>query len=303
MHRLMTIAYLGAALAATLAAVLAASPAAARPLHAQSTVERGWPLDMDGDIRVHNYSGSVTLIGWDRDSVAVTAVVLPGHAFFGGGSRRGIKLGVESSDPRNASPASVTIRAPSRARVEIRGAATTIDVRDFAGSIDASTLGGAVTIAGPAAEVTVETMDGAVTVAASPRYLRVRTAGGRVAWQGASDEFAITTVGGDVRVADATVRNGRVESILGAIEFAGAVKPDGRLTFDTHAGDIRVALTAGSRADVTVDAQKAALLGRPYVRAGGAPPTVTRIPAGGKAGAGASILTRTYKGTVVVTQP
>src|SRR5690606_36017566 len=47
----------------------------AAPAAAQRKVAERLPAAPDGYVRVHNIAGSVKLIGWDRDSVAVTGTV------------------------------------------------------------------------------------------------------------------------------------------------------------------------------------------------------------------------------------
>ena len=278
--------------------------ALALPAAAQKKQELGWPLDMDGDIRIHNYNGAVTLIAWDRDSVAVTAVVAGDVRPFGGGRRRGVKLGVESPGGGTAPLADFTVYVPARARVSIRGAATAIDVRGLSGTIDASTLGGRIRVAGPTTEVIVETMDGDVDVEASPTYLRARTASGRITWTGASDDVSLTTVSGIVVVRTGTLYRARIESITGDLRFTGTVKPDGRVTFDSHAGDITLDLSSGTEADVTVDAPKGTVLQRDYERSPGKGAAVFSLPrlSLGKSHP-AVIVARSFKGRVFVTQP
>jgi len=273
----------------------------------------GWPLDMDGTIRIHNFNGTVTVTGWDRDSVAITAVIdgktLAGRKpLFGGGSRSGVKMGVNTVDDAKTAPAAdFTVFVPSRARLSIRGAATTIDIRNFAGTVDASTLSGKIHIAGSVTEITAETMDGDLEVEASPTYLRGKTATGRISWTGSSDDVSLSTVSGTIVATGGTLFRGRFESISGDLKFAGGVKPDGRVGFDTHGGDVTLAFSRETRAEVTVDAPRWNVLGaeptpsRPAKRA-----QIFGVPTAGiyngKARP-ADVDARSFKGRITVTQP
>ena len=299
--------------AALTLAALAAAPVAGQAKPGQQVKEEhGWPVDMDGSIRIHNYNGTVTVTGWEKDSVAVFAVIAgkPSPSgrplIFGGGGRKGVKMGVDNSDDFNQPLTDMTVFVPSRARLSIRGAATSVDVKNFAGSLDASTLSGRLRIAGPMTEITAETMDGDLEVDASPSFFRGRTATGRLTWNGSSDDVTLNTVSGAVVINGSTLLRARIESISGDIKFAGTVKPNGRVGFDSHAGDVTIAFAKDARAELGVDAPTATLLGVPYGRAKGASGMhYIGVPRGVLAGAArpAEVTARSFKGKVTVTQP
>jgi hypothetical protein len=276
------------------------------PAKATRTEEKGWPLDMDGAIRIHNYNGTVTITGWDRDSVSIKATIAGNVGLFGGGPRTGVKTGLESGDVNSSPAADMVLFVPSRARLSIRGAATSVDIRNFAGVVDASTLSGAIHIAGPATEVTAETMDGDLTIDASPAYLRGKTATGRITWTGSSDDVDLNTVSGTVTISGSTLHRARIESISGDLKFSGTLKPAGRVTFDTHGGDITAVFTGDTRADLTADAPSGSVLGTEFKRMPGKGPYSVGVPRGvyGKPAVRPSdLILRSFKGRVTVTQP
>lgn len=289
----------------TLAAAVASLGAPTTPAHAQQTVDRRWPLNMDGMVRIHNHNGTVTIRGWDRDTVHVTGTIASKgkDAFFGGGGSSAVKMAVEGSDDR-APLADLTIFLPARARISVRGAATTIDVRDIAGTIDATTLSGRLRIAGAPTEVTAETMDGDLEIEASPAFLRGRTATGRITWTGSSDDVTLISVGGAIAVTGGSLYRARLESISGDIKFTGTAKPDGRISVDTHSGDITLGLAKGSYVDLSYDAPSASILGTTVARDGKTrSPRSAIVPRFGGSGRIATVTTTSFKGRITVTQP
>ena len=285
----------------------AQKPLPGKPSH---TEEHGWPLDMDGAVRIHNYNGTVTITGWDRDSVSVTAVIAgPAPAgrpsVYGGGGRRGVKMGIDGPDGGTAPAADFVVFVPSRARLSMRGAATAIDIRNFAGVVDASTLSGHLTIGGAVTEITAETMDGDLVIEASPAYLNGKTATGRITWTGASDDVTLGTVSGPIVITSGTLHRARVGSISGDIKFSGTLKLAGRVTFDTHSGDITATLTKETRADLVADAPRGTVLGVEFTRALGKTAYASGIPRGVLASTPrpTDVILRSFKGRVVVTQP
>lgn len=288
-------------LTTTVVALLAMASSAA----AQQRVDRRWQLDMDGMVRIHNHNGTVTIRGWDRDTIHVTGTIASKgkEAFYGGGGSRGAKLGVEGSDDR-APLADLTIYLPARARISVRGAATSIDIRDFAGTVDATTLSGRLRVAGSPTEVMAETMDGDLEIEASPAFLRGRTATGRITWTGSSDDVTLVTVGGAISVTGGALYRARIESISGDLKFAGSAKPDGRITFDTHGGDISLAFSRDTRAEVGWDAPTATILGSTMTRdAKTRGQKFASVPRNGLTGRFAAVTATSFKGRITVTQP
>ncbi len=285
------------------AIVLLASPAGAQKT--SDVTARGWPLDADGMVRIHNHNGSITVTGWDRDSVAVSAVIAGKASLFGGGGRRGVKLGIEGNDGAAAPAAELAVFVPARARLSVLGAATWIEIRNFAGAVDASTLSGRIRITGPTAEIIAETMDGDLEIEASPAYLRGKTATGRITWTGSSDDVSLHSVSGTVTVAASTLLRARIESVSGDIKFTGAVKAGGHAGFESHGGDVTLGFLAGTVADLTVDAPTARVLGRTTARAPGkSGPIQLGIPRGvTRTAIPADITARSFKGQVTITQP
>jgi hypothetical protein len=274
---------------------------------AQVKVDHRYQLDMDGAVRIHNYNGSLTIRGWDKDSIRVTGTIAAkdARAWFGGGGRGSAKMGVEGNDD-NAPLAELTIMVPARARLSVRGAATSIDVREFAGTIDATTLSGRLHIAGAASEILAETMDGDLDVEASPTFFRGRTAMGRVTWTGSSDDVTIVTVGGSITLAGATLYRARMESISGPIKFAGLVKPDGRVTFDSHGGDITLGFGKATVAELAYDAPRGSIFGAEFTRDAKNPgQKYVDVPKGGLGGRArqATVTASTFKGRLTVTWP
>ena len=82
------------------------------------------------------------------------------------------------------------------------------------------------------------------------------------------------------------------------------MKQGGRVTFDSHGGDIALDLATGTEADVTVDAPKGTVLHRDYERSPGKGAAVFSLPRLAlDQSRPAVIVARSFKGRVVVTQP
>lgn len=269
--------------------------------HAQKAINRGWALHADGAVKIFNDVGSIRVIGWDRDSVAISGTVASTGTFFGGGSPDGVKMGIETASGK-ANPSDFVIHVPARSRIWVRSASASIDVSEFSGSLDASTVSGAVRIQGSMSELRAESMNGTLDVSASPAYLRLKSATGGITWTGSSEDVGIVTVSGRVVVNAGSVRRARFESIDGEIRYGGSVASTGSIAVDTHSGNVTLALTKGSAADLEVSARGCDFFG---VKQGqvsssivaGAPKTFYKTVGKPTLG-GQSIVVRSYKGYV-----
>ena len=234
--------------------------AVATAAHAQQAVNRGWALNAEGAVKVYGDAGSIRIVGWDRDSVAVSGTVAGAGKFFGGGDRNGVKMGIETTSGLSK-PSDLVLHVPARSRVWVRSAASNVDVSSFSGSLDVSTVGGTVHIQSTPSELRAESMNGTLDITASPSYLRLKSATGAIMWNGSSDDVGITTVSGRVVVSAGTVRRARVESIDGDIKFGGAFTPKSALAIDTHSGNVTLAVNKGSTIALDVSARGCELFG------------------------------------------
>ncbi|MBC8089545.1 MAG: DUF4097 family beta strand repeat protein [Phycisphaerae bacterium] len=235
----------------------------ATPSVAQQAVTRGWPLNADGAIKIHSDVGTVRVIGWDRDSVAVTGTIANGGAMFGGGDRTGVKFGIEGKGAKNLTSSDLVVHVPARARVWIRSASATVDVSAYAGPLDVASVSGNVKIQGTPTEVRAESMNGTLDVTASPAYLRLKSATGAIAWNGSSEDVAIATVSGRLTVNAGTVQRGRFESIDGEVRYSGSIGANGSIAVDTHSGNVLLAFTKGTNVQLDVSARGCELFGVP----------------------------------------
>lgn len=282
--------------ATTLGALLCATT-----VHAQKAINRGWPLHADGAVKIFNDVGSIRVVGWDRDSVAVTGTAASTGSLFAGGTPDGVKMGIETASGE-AKPSDLVIHVPTRARVWVRSAGASIDISEFSGTLDASTVSGAVRIQGSPSELRAESMNGTLDVSASPSYLRLKSATGGITWTGSSDDVGIVTVSGRIVVNGGTVRRARFESIGGEIRFGGSIASTGSMSIDTHSGNVILALTKGSTADLEVSARGCDFFGVkqgqvPSSIVAGAPKTFYKTLGKPSLG-GQSIVVRSYKGYV-----
>ena len=248
-------------------ALVALCAVARSPLtaQAQTPIDRRAPAAPVGLLRIHNAVGAVRVVGWDRDSIAVTGTVGTGTFYFGIGKGSG-KMGVEL--PANLTeggldagaakglivPSVLEVRVPRRTRVWVKTAGADIEVSDVLGGLDLFAVGGRIRVSGSPQDLLAESMDGAVDVDIATTSARIRSAGGAVTVRGAIENAVVTSVSGPITVTAARLQRGRFESVTGELRYDGGVERGSSLTFESHAGPIVLTLPGDVSADFDVTA-------------------------------------------------
>src|SRR5688500_19248909 len=89
-------------------------------------IARGQAIAPTAYIKIWNLSGSIRIVGWDRDSVAVSGRVQPGGGnFFLAGDRESLKAGFEMQGEGSGE---LTVHVPARSTVWVKTASASIDV-------------------------------------------------------------------------------------------------------------------------------------------------------------------------------
>jgi hypothetical protein len=237
--------------AAVIAALLA-FPAAAQT-SADGIVLGGRRVGPTVPLKIYNPAGSVRVIAWDRDSIAVRGPVRPTGFFFGGTSSA-IKFGVNEfmfgiEEPRGgdtAKAAHFVVWVPRHSQVAVKTASASIDAEDVSGVF--YTVSGAIQVTGTSSTIDVESMTGNVDVNASASWLRARTSSGRLLIRGGVQDVDASTTDGQIDIATSSIFRGRFQSVNGDIRFTASPFNRALLEFSNHSGAVDFVLGTGSSA-------------------------------------------------------
>jgi len=278
--------------ALALVVLFAASPLAA-PLHAQEKVDRRLPADRDVSLRIFNPAGSVRVVGWDHDSVALTGTTGKGQRVMMGGSRQAMKLSPDGGI--EGAPAMLEVRVPRTARVWVKTASAPITVEGVRGGLDLYTVDGAIVVGGEPRELRAESMDGDVEVGGAPAWARVKTAAGAITLRAGGGDVGLTTVSGALAVGGGAVERARLETVTGPITFAATMVRGGSYDLDSHAGRIDLRLTPTLGVDLEASTLHGTIDGPAAEREQGGDGRRLTLVTGD---AGARVAVRTFKGPI-----
>jgi len=281
----------------------------ARQATAQTRTDERWPLDSGGSVRIMNPFGRVRVLGWDADSLAVSArLERQAGRFFAAGDVHVRKLGVDTA--AGGAGADLEVHVPRGATVWVKAATANIDVEGVDGTLDLSSEGGSIRVLGTPQDVTAETMNGSVELAGGTARARVKTVSGDILLRGASQDLGATTLSGRIVVRAAGwqrggtgVQRGKFESVTGDIRFEGEVGRGGVVELESQSGTIEVRVPASTVADFDL----LTIGGRITNERGDAQPKQRATGTGqelrfssGPAGSGAQITARSFKGPILL---
>jgi DUF4097 and DUF4098 domain-containing protein YvlB len=281
---------------------LALLAASLTPSHAAAQIHRGLAVDSNAVIKVWNPSGTLRLVAWDRDSVHVEGTAPKWAPFFFGGTRESVKFGIEEDMVKGELPkAALVVYVPRASRVTARTVDASIEVDNVSGFFN--TAAGAVRVVGTLRELQVESLRGSVDVEVRAPWVRIMGGEGDATVRGTIEDLAASTVAGRLTVQVSAAGRARLETMTGDLTARVALEPQGSMELDSHAGTVELILDQGARVDVDASTVAGEIRNQ----------FDTRQPQRGKGGKGASfsfatdpagarVVVRTYKGTIVIRQ-
>jgi DUF4097 and DUF4098 domain-containing protein YvlB len=236
------------------AGILAAAVAlCAGAAQAQSRVEQRHPASKDALIEIDAPVGSVKVTGWDREEVLVTGTL--SRAAYGvdvRGSERRLKIEVETRGNPHAAQSDLEIRVPAGCRLSVESFAARVTVGGVSGRVKAESVNGSISISGTPREVDAETVSGDIEVAGATERVRAEGTNGSVSVRNVSGSVDASSVNGRLQVVGASIDEGRLESVNGAVLFDGKVAASGSLDVESVNGAIELRLPANLGADFSL---------------------------------------------------
>ncbi len=271
----------------------------AAPLLAQQKLDKRIAIAADASIRINNMAGTTRVLGWDRDSIAVTGSAATTTTFFMGGAGRVAKLGLEPQEGSTlAGGGHLDVRVPRGARVWVKSAGGAIDVQALSGEVDLQSASGAIRVTGSLRLVTAESIEGDIDVVGLSPLVRVKTGSGRILLRQASGDVTASTVSGPIIATEMQPQGARLETVSGPVSYSGTLDRRGTLNIQTHSGDVELQLPTTLGAEFDLESLGGSV--------GVELPAKTGKPLKGKsiffanAGGGAQIVVRSFKGQIRV---
>lgn len=232
---------------------------------AQQRVDEKRAASHDGTVKISSTAGSIRVVGWDRDTVAITGTlgaeiahldfrideratriyVVPNRTVFDAADTDALVL--LGSD--------LEIRVPRRSYVAVRTVSATIDVVDMSGGVDLVSEGGDIRVTAGSQRrgarrieywplsIYAESAGGDIDIDARTKIVRAKSVNGSVTVRRGHGFVEISTVSGDARLSGEGISRGGISTVSGDIWFEGDFERGAlSFSFQTHSGSIELRL-------------------------------------------------------------
>ena len=201
--------------------------------------EKVFSLSKNPCVTITNYTGVVTVKGWQRQEVKVIA----------SNYTRNVEIDTEliGHKVRIATHVLDKLATTEKARVDYQifvPEESNLDIRSNMGTLDVENIKG---------EIGIEVVEAIVKVRGVSGYLQARSLGSKLTISYASGIIQTTTVSGDILFDHLESKSVNANSTLGNISYDGDFVSLGRYTFNTNEGAIMIQCT--DQASVEWDAK------------------------------------------------
>jgi len=205
-------------------------------------------FDARGTVTVTCPQGDIIVIGSDRNEIKVRARTENGVIRF---TSNGTRATLEPASGRGCNDGRFEITVPVGTRVSARSWSGSVSVKGVRGDLESRTQSADVDIR-DAGRIDVESLSGDVTIQGVNGESVIHTVSGGIELGGARGDVEIETVSGDIELRDVVAKQIRTHTTSGDVSFSGPILPDGRYEYNTHSGEIRLALPADVGAQLSV---------------------------------------------------
>jgi DUF4097 and DUF4098 domain-containing protein YvlB len=224
---------------AAAALLLAAGPACNA---ATSTFDRTVPAEPNGVVEISNVSGKITVTGWEKNEVAVHAVLDPGVTRVDvtqSGGRTVVKVVLPRMSVRD-SEADIQVRVPQRSEVQATAVSADLETSRLLGPQRLKTVSGNLRADVSSADFEGKTVSGDMRLrgVAKTGDVRVSSVSGDITLDRGAGDIEATSVSGDVRLELDPASGVRMHSTSGDLMFRGMLDDVATLEAETVSGDV-----------------------------------------------------------------
>lgn len=207
-------------------------------------VNRKLDAAASGDIDVSNISGSVEIIGWSRNEVAIEADLgseVEELIFERDGNQVVIKVEVPRRSSRNIA-SDLVIHVPEKSTVRVGTVSADITIVEVRGSQTLNTVSGDIEVQAYTADIEVETVSGDIEVQGDGKKLNVRAnaVSGDIDLQQVDGDVTASSVSGDIQIVHGELDRVRMNTTTGDMIFQAQLNKGGRFSAETINGEIEI---------------------------------------------------------------
>jgi len=221
---------------------------------AQEKVDETKPAEADGTVIIKNVSGSIEVVGWDKNEIHVKGTLGRGTEkleFEVEGDRAEVLVKLPKH-AKDVDGSDLVINVPQGSRVKVSTVSADITAEKVTHELALSSVSGDVIATGKLDEVEAESVSGDIELTVESEEVSAESVSGDINLEKVRGDVSATTVSGDVIVEGGVFQRLDAGSVSGNIEFSGELDKDGSYSFSSHSGDIVIRLPANVDAEFEV---------------------------------------------------
>jgi hypothetical protein len=235
---------------------VATAPAAA----AGTRIDEKRAAAADGVITIDNFSGSITVTGWDRNEVRVSGTLSEEAKrleFTGEGRRTRIKVVFPDWERHRSFDSEeidsyLEVQVPRDSEVRASGINVKMSADRVTGSLELQTVNGNIDVSGSPAMVEAKTVNGGIMMTGTCPRAELETVNGDVTVSGVRGEVNVSSVSGDLHIEGDGVDRVHATSVSGDIRLEARPDRSAQIELQTHSGDVICTLPRSFSADYQV---------------------------------------------------
>ncbi|HET8771367.1 MAG TPA: DUF4097 family beta strand repeat-containing protein [Gemmatimonadaceae bacterium] len=230
----------------------------ASPLEAQrdrdavrQRIDTTFAFDANGVVHLGLVSGEIHVRGAATREIRIVASVERGRLETSL-SRNRVSIESRSVNGR-LGEGYYEITVPHGVRVSSNAVSGDVVIRDTRGPVTVATVSGEITVHDAADRVEVETVSGEADVARLQGRLRVESVSGDLTADEVTGTLEMETVSGSIVLRRSRFTRIDASSMSGDFAYEGPFSAEGVYRFNTHSGDVDLALPANAGADLDIE--------------------------------------------------
>jgi DUF4097 and DUF4098 domain-containing protein YvlB len=222
-----------------------------------------YKVGADGSLDLSNLSGDVRVTGGGGNEIRIEAVKRARHRDEGDakallnrlrvemnnvGGRVEVRAIYPRTNGRMSASVDFVITVPESAAVALKTISGNIIVTNVRGEVRAETISGDLEVSGTPNVVMAKTVSGTLTargISAATALTLASVSGNIITSDLKTRALDANTVSGDLLLRGLQVERVEAKSVSGNVEFASPLARGGRYSFNSHSGDVRIAIANG----------------------------------------------------------
>lgn len=208
----------------------------------RSRIDTTVALSGNGTVDLSLVSGEIIVTSWDRSEVRVHATSERGILRFDASPSR-VTLGVRS-DRGELGDTRYEVTIPKSARVAAQGVSGDVSTRGGS-DVEAQSVSGDVEVVDATGRVEIQSVSGDASAQGVDAGVKASTVSGDLTLSDVTGDVDANSVSGDITLDGVRSSFVRTSTTSGEVHFSGTLDPKGRYEFNSHSGDIEIAVPGG----------------------------------------------------------